>query len=280
MLNSSSSLSPCAQPSLLHRSTMLGLCAGAAGVFTELIFYSLDSYKVVQQAGEKFKFSTLFRGALPIALLGSGPSFASFFLFYYPTKSVLEEYVGSSTGIPVLAASLIGAVPSSLAWVPADVVKKRLLLTSSSTVTSAIREVYRESGLLGFTLGWRANILKDIPFAVLKMSLYEGIASVYFYVTSSERTSSQLTDAEAAGIGFASGAVTAIVTCPLDCVNTRIKSGELSDRIVAAHGEIIRKDGIQALFRGLAPRIVMLGCGSTLFWYAFYNLKHALHMNY
>eukprot|EP00598_Pedospumella_elongata_P015897 CAMPEP_0184994202 /NCGR_PEP_ID=MMETSP1098-20130426/48365_1 /TAXON_ID=89044 /ORGANISM="Spumella elongata, Strain CCAP 955/1" /LENGTH=81 /DNA_ID=CAMNT_0027520209 /DNA_START=28 /DNA_END=270 /DNA_ORIENTATION=- len=59
-----------------------GISATFAGIATELLFYGLDSYKVVQQAGEKVKISKLFRGALPVALAGAGPSYLVFFGLY------------------------------------------------------------------------------------------------------------------------------------------------------------------------------------------------------
>jgi solute carrier family 25 S-adenosylmethionine transporter 26 len=68
-------------------------------------------------------------------------------------------------------------------------------------------------------------------------------------------------------MGFLSGILTAVVTCPIDCVNTRIKSGELStSSMIGAHMEIVRKNGAAALFRGVLPRCVIIGFGSMVFW--------------
>jgi len=39
-------------------------------------------------------------------------------------------------------------------------------------------------------------------------------------------TAADLNGYEAAGAGMVSGVATAVLTCPIDCVNTRIKSGE------------------------------------------------------
>jgi hypothetical protein len=75
-------------------------------------------------------------------------------------------------------------------------------------------------------------------------------------------------------IGLTSGIATAIVTSPQDCVNTRIKSGELESlSVTAAHFEIYRRDGVSALFRGLVPRCVILGLGSTIFWFGYAEVK-------
>ncbi len=60
-----------------------GLGGAFAGISTDLIFYGLDSFKVMKQASNsgkngKIQFSKLFQGALPIAVVGSGPSFGAF----------------------------------------------------------------------------------------------------------------------------------------------------------------------------------------------------------
>eukprot|EP00601_Ochromonadales_sp_CCMP2298_P030766 CAMPEP_0173347558 /NCGR_PEP_ID=MMETSP1144-20121109/13221_1 /TAXON_ID=483371 /ORGANISM="non described non described, Strain CCMP2298" /LENGTH=130 /DNA_ID=CAMNT_0014295059 /DNA_START=11 /DNA_END=403 /DNA_ORIENTATION=- len=114
------------------------------------------------------------------------------------------------------------------------------------------------------------------------MSLYEGIARAYLSLKSRAVTGSTggiissssealnadaLSSIEAGAVGLASGIVTAVVTCPIDVVNTRIKSGEINTGIIAAHLQIIRQDGAKALFRGLVPRGVIMGLGSTVFWY-------------
>jgi solute carrier family 25 (mitochondrial S-adenosylmethionine transporter), member 26 len=278
-----------------------GVSGAAAGVVTELIFYGLDTYKVMMQAGKPFNMSRLFKGAVPMALMGSAPSFGVFFAVYNPVKNVLENQLrgahqGAATGagagvassMIVLAASVAGGVPSSIVAVPADVLKKQLVLGKESmSLTEAARHILKMEGHAGFFRGWQANLIKDVPFAGIKMTLYEGIASLYMHfkpnharslaATGGRTSSSDLSPMESAGVGLASGVATAILTCPIDCVNTRIKSGELARfSVVGAHLEIVRKDGITALFRGIAPRTVILGFGSTVFWWFFAKIKNVI----
>jgi hypothetical protein len=264
--------------------------ATAAGILTEIIFYGLDSYKVMKQMGEKVKLSRLFRGTVPLALFGSGPSYGAFFICYNPLRNHLSKAVGAGNeSFSVLIASIIAGVPSSIVAVPADVIKKQLLLTSSASNPAGVsvlgvgKQIVKEGGVRGLFLGWQANILRDVPFVAIKMSLYEGIARVYLRAKNGASASKMITSAdslnstEASGVGFASGLMTAILTCPIDCVNTRIKSGELANfGVVGAHLEIIRKDGVTALFRGVVPRGAILGLGSTVFWYLQATLMHMI----
>jgi hypothetical protein len=285
-----------------------GVAGGAAGALTELIFYSLDSAKVQMQAGKRVgNISSLFKGMAPTILAGSAPSFAAFFATFTPIKNALNaRHRRNGDGSPnatfetlnVLAASSLAGIPSSLVSVPSDVVKKRLLLNGGeASWGSTARSIWHENGIRGFMVGWRTNLVRDIAFAAIKMTLYESCSRVYLAMvenplqnhqfdpesSSTSKSSSSppkrtesdhLTAPEAAAMGLLSGALTAVITQPIDCVNTRIKSGELASFSIArAHSEIVRRDGVQALFRGLAPRAVILGVGSTVFWYWFAKVR-------
>jgi hypothetical protein len=270
------------------------LSATAVGIVVEFVFYGLDSYKVMKQMGEKVRVSQLFRGTLPLVVFGVAPSYTAFFICYNPLRNVLSNQFGAGNeSASVLISSIAAGVPSSIVLVPADVIKKQLLTTNSavsassssgSSVTGVLRQIYATSGVSGLFLGWRANLIRDVPFMAIKMSLYEGLARLYLRAKHSESanhktviSADSLTSLEASGVGFASGALTAVATCPIDCVNTRIKSGELASHgVVSAHAEIVRRDGVKALFRGVAPRAAILGGGSTLFWYLQATVMHRL----
>lgn len=244
-----------------------------AGITADMVFYGLDSYKVMRQAGETLKMRRLFRGMVPVAVLGSGPSFAIFFGVYSFAKDTLERATGDSK-TSVLLASILGGIPSSLVAVPADVLKKRIVLeTTERSWLTVSREIISKEGTKGMFLGWRANMLKDLPFAAIKMSLYEGCKALYlnlrskYWKQTSDQSEGRLSLLEFGIVGFASGAATAVLTTPLDCVNTRIKSGELREYgVMRGHFEIVKRDGWKALFRGLGPRAIIISLGSSVFW--------------
>lgn len=259
-----------------------GLSGGLSGVITDVIFYSLDSLKVQSQAGEKLDIKRLFRGAIPIACCGSFPSFGLFFCLFHQCKQYFCESGYTTHG--VLFSSLIAAVPASLVAVPADVMKKRIVLGYENNIRDAARVAYQTRGLKGLFLGWEANMLRDLPFAGLKISLYEGMSYLYlkYYKVSSltqegNYNVNALTPYESATIGLLCGPITALIVSPLDCVNTRIKSGELASyNFVRAHFEIVKRNGFRGLFRGMLPRTIIISFGSTVFWYWYSKIQKIL----
>jgi solute carrier family 25 S-adenosylmethionine transporter 26 len=266
-------------PSLMRLGIQDGVVGAIAGFTTEFIFYGMDSYKIMRQTspGGKVVYSQIFKGILPIVSLGAIPCYGVFFGFYRPIKKLTDDYFGDSSKLSILISSTLASVPSSICYVPADTMKKRMYLRSGKlSLQQTFASIVQESGYRGFFLGWQANVARDIPFTAIKMSLFEGMTLLYAQVMhKKEAKDCKFTNLETATIGFVSGTLTAICTNPLDCVNTRIKSGELEKfNIVQAHIEIIRKDGAKALFRGVVPRSLMVGVGATVFWYIYANTKN------
>lgn len=61
----------------------------------------------------------------------------------------------------------------------------------------------------------------------------------------------------------------AVCTNPLDVINTRIKAGSLagdSASMLQVGRSVAAQEGARALFAGLAPRVLIMGGGSTIFW--------------
>ena len=263
-------------------SARIDAAAGAtAGVVTDVIFYALDSYKILRQNDQPIRPANLFRGVLPNVLMGSATSFGVFFGVYNVVKREMETVPWASEGSVVLTASIVAGVPSSLIAVPADIVKKRMVL-HGQTAVECCSLLYRSFGVGGFFIGWQANLAKDIPFIALKMTLYEGMARAYLHLEGGPRKrcgADSLSGREAAGIGFASGLATAVCTSPLDTINTRLKSGRLArdTGLLAAGRHVWATEGFRALFRGLAARALIVSCGSTFFWSFYASCRGRLH---
>jgi Mitochondrial carrier protein len=330
-LSSSSSL----QPTVAATTTTIGAASGQSSAYLK----------------KNNSLQTLFRGLVPTILFGSVPVFATFFVLYAPLKQVLlvqydndsdeESSSSSSSSLSLLLPLLSGlcAIPATLMGVPADVLKKRLILLDTThnndgKIRTALTHIAASppaqgSLLRGLFTGWQVNLMRDVPFAVVKLGLYECFVEQFyqrqFFVpvhrllppnnggttrynnnnhddnsfpgaNNDNIYNSQITNhpdhqhqyqpphkkhpistTGAAICGVASGVCCAILTCPLDVVNTRIKAGvdlgggggggrgdSSSIRRVAM--DIVATQGPLALFRGVVLRSVILGVGSCIFW--------------
>jgi hypothetical protein len=242
----------------------------AAGVVADTVLYAIDSAKVRAQStpasGAAGGFRILFRGLAPTILLGSVPVFGTFFLIYAPIRDTLQES-GDSRFLPI--ASAVCAVPATIIGVPADVLKKRLVLGIDPNFKQALSHVTAQPhGWRGLFAGWHVNLIRDLPFAAVKVGLYEYFVHCYLQWYGMKTDEQQHLSATGASLcGVASGVCCAILTCPLDVVNTRIKAGGVeSTSIVKVASDILKTEGVSAFFRGVAMRSIVLGVGSSIFW--------------
>ena len=277
-----------------HLQTACAECAGgaAAGAIADFVLYAIDSAKVRKQSkpvvvtvnnGSSTKSNNikiLFRGLVPTIALGSVPVFGSFFFIYAPIRDVMMEN-GYQQFLPV--ASAICAIPATIIGVPADVIKKHLVLGIDDNVSTAISSVVKSRGYRGLFAGWHVNLIRDLPFAAVKIGLYEKFIETYknHYLdqeignNNNNNNTVKIPTHAVAGCGIASGICCAILTCPLDVVNTRIKADRApSLRIIKVMKQIMYKEGIQALFRGVVLRSAVLGVGSSIFWPIQHHVSH------
>lgn len=265
----------------------LNFAAGsAAGFSTDVIFYGLDSLKTQQQQQQQkaaINIRRLFRGMFPLSIAGTVPSFGIFFAIYETSKDALQRKFGINNTFACSIAALLAGIPSSLAAVPSDVIKKRIVLGHASDPYAAVHQVIHNGGngarvnLGGLFAGWRANMAKDVPFAVAKLTIFEEL--VHLYESKVLSSSSSTNWVERVSIGAASGVVTAVLTNPLDVINTRIKGSKVIEtkrNMWSIGREIVVREGASKLFAGLQYRAIILGLGSGVFWGCHAACKSAL----
>jgi hypothetical protein len=263
--------------------TALAEAAGgaAAGVVADSVLYAVDSAKVRQQStpmqGTAGNYRILFRGMVPTIALGSVPVFGTFFLLYAPLRETLHHSEYQSL-LPLASAAC--AVPATLVGIPSDVIKKRLVLGVDPNVYAAINHITADRGWRGLFAGFQVNLIRDIPFAAVKVGLYETFAG--YYKEWNGQTRKDLIKPQGAAIcGVASGIACAVLTCPLDCINTRIKDGSTTSTSILEVGkQIVKQHGISALFRGVIMRSIVLGIGSSIFWPIQRSTAHWLQPDY
>ena len=120
---------------------------------------------------------------------------------------------------------------------------------------------------------------QDVPFAVFKLSLYESCVRAYEDASGEEASVHEKTLC-----GIVSGATTAMVTNPLDVLNTRLKAAPILGVTPSAAPttmggmlkHVVATEGAGALFAGLVPRAAIFGLGSGVFWGCYSHTRRIL----
>ncbi|KAJ1469929.1 mitochondrial carrier domain-containing protein [Baffinella frigidus] len=215
---------------------------------------------------------------LPFALLFHGAQ---------GTTSMWMHEKGWDAAEPLVAATA-GSVLASLVGVPLEVIKHRTQLLGSTSALQVAAQVMSTEGLRGLYRGSAATLLRNVVYNGAQWTTFAAAQGALRAAT--DRGGGGGAGGGARGgvdwrdvlAGMGAGASTAVLTQPIDCVNTRLQTQTLIQGrgravytgMVDCARQTIAKEGVGALFRGLAPRAITFSVGGAAFFLAY---EAALH---
>jgi hypothetical protein len=274
------------------------LAGGMAGSFATMVLFPIDTLKTLRQSSNAktalkgmslvhilstTSLGKLYSGLLP-ATAGSFLSSSIYFGSYEAMKRVLFASTAladrglSRPSIHMLAAAS-GNLASSFFFVPKDVLKQRLqmlggTITSKSTaLPEVVRHVFKTQGLKGFYPSYRVTLLRNIPSAVMRFTVYEELRLLVMRTRFFD--SPRLTTIGYLLAGGVASSLSSICTTPLDVVKTRLATGQLPAgtpvlqclKTVAKRGE---------LFAGVQERLLLSALFGGVGLSAFEHFKQRL----
>lgn len=267
----------------------LALAGGLAGGLANAIMYPIDTIKTMRQTDSKglqnslsalqklrkIGLSKIYSGFAP-AVLGSIPSSALYFGSYETMKSYLNYNFENSTVLGRQARHVIAAASgnfaSSLIFVPKDAIKQQMQVIKTGLIeykgprlpSGEIRistlqmskDIFKREGVKGFYPNYRATLLRNIPSAMIRFTLYEELRILaHKCVASRYETLGYLV------AGTISSACSSAFTTPFDVVKTRLATGVLpkGSPVLKSIWEIGRTEGVSGLYAGLHARLIWSG---------------------
>ena len=119
----------------------------------------------------------------------------------------------------------------------------------------AVSNAIRNDGILTLYRGWVSTVWRDVPFSMIYWFNYERFKT---FLIKRKIGASHLENAETFLCGALAGALSALITCPLDVVKTQrqVQLGEKdmvnkeSTKTIYIIKEIFRVKGVSGLFAG------------------------------
>ncbi|CAE8614303.1 unnamed protein product [Polarella glacialis] len=284
-------------PSLDQQLSMQAALAagGIAGVCVDFPLHPLETIKTRMQAPEGFRAAGgcrgLWSGLTPV-LLASVPTSSAFFVTY---QCVLRTFDGiaqrSQGGFGASALEAMAAAAAEVSAVslrvPSEVLKQRIQVGQHPSFCSALNRIYVAEGFAGFYVGFHATVMRELPFTMLQMTVFEALKRRHPWAPETFREGAIGVGVESLTVGTTCGAVAGglagALTTPLDLVKTRIM---LSERphdgscrrysgLVATLWTIFSEEGLAALFRGLVPRTCVSAAGGAI-WLGSFDIISTL----
>eukprot|EP01038_Epipyxis_sp_PR26KG_P012840 gene12840-17214_t len=209
---------------------------------------------------EEGGFRALYRGLGP-NLVGVTPEKAIKLASNEYFREMLEEEDGSISLLSeVLAAAGAGTI-QIIATNPMEITKIRMQMQALLPVAErqSTIQVVKGLGIRGLYSGSLATLSRDIPYSVL---FFPGYANLKKLLADEKGENSILSILMAGG---AAGAMAAGAVTPTDVIKTRLQVAggkEKYKNIPTALAKIFKEEGITALYKGVVPRMTVIG---TLF---------------
>lgn len=291
------------------------MAGAAAGLLVDLSLYPIDTIKTRVQSSQGFLaaggFKNIYKGLSAVAV-GSVPGGAAFFTTYDTVRRRLLAYndVGISGNVSSQSnattfycqaiAAACGESAACCIRVPVEMVKQQMQagfhpslyravvnITNNVDPAEAAKETgmrVRVGGLHHLFSGMPIMLIREIPFSVIQMSLYE---TLKFVVNQSEKYSEYFYYLLPV-LGAVSGGCSAFLTTPLDVIKTRIMLQRKRTHKLPNISNIIREIATepsrpgdrfglaQKFFRGGSARVLWISLGGSIFFGSYEFVKNKL----
>jgi len=262
------------------------ISGGVAGVAVDTSLFPLDTLKTRLQTKEGFwksgGFRNIYAGLGPAAA-GSAPTAAAFFLSYEGVKMMIDSYLKKNPNarfhdyrIHMIAAS-IGEINACLIRVPVENVKQRrqaLSMKHNSSLT-VIKDIFKLEGVKGFYRGYSTTVMREIPFSLIQFPIWEKLKKVW-----KNHQGTEIEAWQSAVCGSFSGAVSAVLTTPLDVAKTRIMLAKFGSDMATKQSisyalhTVMQKRGFKGLYAGVVPRTLLESIGGALFFGCYEKMRN------
>lgn len=204
------------------------------------------------------------------------------FLLLYPHEATIENIyhylericmvdIGEQTVIPAgvgkhthasryLIAGGVAGAASRTATAPLDRLKVVLQVqTTQARIMPAVKELWKEGGLLGFFRGNGLNVLKVAPESAIRFYTYE-MMKTFIGNTNGGEGKADIGGLGRLLAGGIAGAVAQTAIYPMDLVKTRLQTYSCASGKIPSLGtlskDILVQEGPRAFYRGLIPSIL------------------------
>lgn len=283
------------------------IAGGTAGLFEALCCHPLDTIKVRMQlyrkSGQKPPgfiktgvnivqkegFLSLYKG-LGAVIIGIVPKMGIRFSSYEYYRSLLYAPDGSiTTGQTFLAGVGAGITEAVMVVNPMEVVKIRLQAQHHSMKDPLDVPKYRNAPHAAYTIckeeGFK-TLYRGVSLTAARQATNQGVNFTVYSKLKEYLQNYQNLEVlpawETSLIGLVSGALGPLSNAPLDTIKTRLQKSTYASnesamvRIVKIGKQLVKEEGINALYKGITPRIMRVAPGQAVTFTVYEFMKGVL----
>jgi len=177
-----------------------------------------------------------------------------------------------------LAASASAELFADIGLVPLESIKVKIQTTPgfANTMREAVPKMLQQEGISAFFKSLVPLWMRQIPYTMMKFACFERtVELIYAHVVPKPRADcskgEQLVVTFAAG--YIAGVFCAIVSHPADTLVSKLNQEKGASSV-----DVLKKIGFGGLWKGLGPRIIMIGTLTALQWFIYDSVKVTLNI--
>ncbi|KAK9803981.1 hypothetical protein WJX72_010053 [[Myrmecia] bisecta] len=230
---------------------------------------------------------SLCAGSLTAAATAA-PISALFAVTYEATKARLAPRLPKDRQwVAQCLAGASASVATSFVYTPSECIKAQLQVGQYRCAVRAGLDLVRQHGVQRLYHGWTAVLCRNVPQSMAKFLVYEQLRMRVCRTVNKEEMSPGATML----CGSIAGSAAACLTTPFDVVKTRMQlhgtaslagstsaaSMHSTASVASTMRSIVRQEGLQGLYCGLAPRLLIYMTQGAIYFCAYELLRKALH---
>lgn len=279
------------------RVTTANAVAGAvAGTLVSIVLHPVDTLKVTIQADRAARqplarvLARMLRergvfglySGLSASLASSAPISAIYTASYEAVKSrLMPMFPEECAWVAHCMAGGCASVATSFVYTPSECVKQRCQVSGAMTAWQATRGIVAEGGVFGLYKGWTAVLCRNIPQSAIKFFVFEQLMrTVHLCAGAGGAAASPVPTFAVGGIA---GSTAAMFTTPFDTIKTRLQTrgvtgadGGAAAGVLPTMRDIVAKEGVGGLYRGVTPRLFIYITQGAVFFTAYEITRMAL----
>lgn len=273
--------------------------AGAmAGIFVSLCLHPVDTVKTIIQSCHTSQkplhyigrsiiaergVSGLYRG-ITSNLVSSAP-ISALYTFTYESvkKSLLPLLPKEYHSLAHCTAGGCASIATSFIYTPSECIKQQMQVSSHyRNCWTALIQVLQKGGLPSLYAGWGAVLCRNVPHSIIKFYTYESLKQIMLPSNQGNAEANILSTLVCGGLA---GSTASLFTTPFDVVKTRLQTqipGSMTKHngVFSTLNEIWKHEGLNGVYRGLTPRLVMYMIQGALFFASYESFKRLFSLEF
>jgi solute carrier family 25 S-adenosylmethionine transporter 26 len=234
------------------------------------MIYPLDTIKTRTQNSYHKTYKLPLYYGYNIALTTQIPYGMIVFGMYENLKNILQKCnLGLSNSNIYVTCALSSDLMGSVFLSPCEIIKQNMQIGKYNSVHTAYKRIMYLYGWKGFYQGYAGLVMRDLPFRMIQLPVYELLKENY----TNENDSSHNNMFKTCVVGAIAGMTAGSLTNPIDVVKTRLMCSNFNLGIADVVKHIHTVEGMCGFFYGITYRTLYLGLSSSLFFLIYEGVK-------